>query len=271
MPDVQKGTRSSKIVDFKGVFAQSRIIGALMMREIMTRYGREGLGFFWLVAEPLIFCLGVLIMWHFLKPPYEHGILLGPFVMTGYMCLLLIRHMIGQSVGAVPANTGLLYHRAIKLPHIFATRIILEFLGATIAFFIIYILLLALGQVELPSSWLLLYGGWFLMGGMAAGVGLIAGGLAMLSDQFERLVGFISYALIPISGAFMMTSFLPPSAQEIYRWVPFPHATEMVRASVFGEFVETHYDPIYGLLWVGIFNFVGLLIINAAKDRIEIE
>lgn len=109
------------------------------------------------------------------------------------------------------------------------------------------------------------------MGGMAAGVGLIAGGLAMLSDQFERLVGFISYALIPISGAFMMTSFLPPSAQEIYRWVPFPHATEMVRASVFGEFVETHYDPIYGLLWVGIFNFVGLLIINAAKDRIEIE
>lgn len=255
----------------RGALMHFRIIGALMMREIMTRYGREGLGFLWLVAEPLIFCLGVLVMWHFIKPPYEHGILLGPFVMTGYMCLLLIRHMIGQSVGAVPANTGLLYHRAIKLPHIFATRIILEFLGATIAFVVVYALLLMLGQVEPPSDWLLLYGGWFAMAGMAAGVGLIAGGLAMMSDQFERLVGFISYALIPISGAFMMTSFLPPAGQAVYRWVPFPHATEMVRASVFGEFVETHYDPLYALLWVGIFNLLGLLIIAAAKDRIEIE
>ena len=42
---------------------QGRIIGALMMREIVTRFGREGFGFLWLIGEPLLFCMGVIVMW----------------------------------------------------------------------------------------------------------------------------------------------------------------------------------------------------------------
>lgn len=248
-----------------------RIVGALMMREIMTRYGREGIGFLWLVGEPLMFCCGVLVMWHFIKPPYEHGIKLGPFVMTGYMCLLLLRHLIGQAVGAIPANVGLLYHSKISVLHIYASRIFLEVAGATVAFMVVYLILLILKQVSPPSDYLLLYSGWLLMAGLGSGLSLIIGGLSMMSELFERLVGFISYALIPVSGAFIMTSFLPPAGQAVYKWIPFPHAVEMVRASVFGEFVETHYNPSYALLWVVILNLVGLILIAAAKDRIEVE
>lgn len=254
-----------------GLPRHGRIIGALMMREIMTRYGREGLGFLWLIGEPLIFCLGVLTMWHFIKPPYEHGIKLGPFVMTGYMSLLLLRHLIGTTITALQANSGLLYHSRIKPLHIYATRVLLEFAGATCAFIIVYTLLLALRQVSLPSDYLLLYFGWLLMLGLGSGLALTFGGLAMMSELFERLVGFLSYALIPISGAFVMTSFLPPSAQKIYLWIPFPHAVEMIRAAVFGEFVETHYDPAYALLWVLIMNLIGVVLITVASKRIEVD
>lgn len=253
------------------VFRHSRVIGALMMRETMTRYGREGLGFLWVIGEPLIFCLGVVVMWHVLKPPYEHGIKLGPFVMTGYMCLLLLRHLIGQGMGAIPGNVGLLYHSRISVLHIFFSRIILETAGATVAFIIVYSILLALDQVSLPSNYLLLYSGWLMMAGMGAGMSMIFGGLAVVSEFFERLTSFISYALIPVSGAFTMTSFLPHAGQEVYKWIPFPHCVEMVRASVFGEFVETHYNPLYALLWVVIFNLVGLIILAAAQSHIEVE
>jgi hypothetical protein len=41
------------------------------MREMTTRYGREGLGFLWVVGEPLLFCFGVIIMWTLVKPAYE--------------------------------------------------------------------------------------------------------------------------------------------------------------------------------------------------------
>ena len=53
---------------------QSRVIGALVMREMTTRYGRQGLGFAWVIGEPLIFCFGVLILWTATKPAYEHGL-----------------------------------------------------------------------------------------------------------------------------------------------------------------------------------------------------
>jgi len=55
-----------------------KIVGALMMREMATRFGREGLGFAWIVGEPLLFCFGVMILWSFTKSPYEHGIRLAP-------------------------------------------------------------------------------------------------------------------------------------------------------------------------------------------------
>lgn len=57
--------------------SHSRVVGALMMRELITRFGRDGLGFLWLVGEPLLFCLGVLGLWALIRPEYEHGVRLG--------------------------------------------------------------------------------------------------------------------------------------------------------------------------------------------------
>lgn len=248
-----------------------RIVGALMMREVITRYGREGLGFLWLIGEPLIFCFGVLLMWTLIKPPYEHGILLGPFVMTGYMSLLLLRHLLNSCMGAIQANMGLLYHRQVAILHIYFSRVMLEFAGSTLAFIIVYAVLLAAGQVTLPYDYLLLYSGWSLMAAMGTGMGLIFSGVAMRYEIFERLVGFLSYALIPISGAFIMASFLPPDAREIYLRIPFPHAVEMVRAAVFGEFIATYYNASYALFWAIVLNFAGLLLVSSARKHLEVD
>jgi capsular polysaccharide transport system permease protein len=42
---------------------QRRVLYALLMREIITRFGRENLGVLWLVAEPMLFTLGVATLW----------------------------------------------------------------------------------------------------------------------------------------------------------------------------------------------------------------
>jgi ABC-type polysaccharide/polyol phosphate export permease len=46
---------------------QQRVIGALFMREFMTRWGRRTLGFAWLFAEPLVFALPVITMWSMIR------------------------------------------------------------------------------------------------------------------------------------------------------------------------------------------------------------
>lgn len=256
---------------FEPIVRHFRILGALIMREMATRFGREGLGFAWVVGEPLVFCFGVMALWTLTKPSYEHGVRLAPFVMTGYMSLILTRHLIALLSSALQANMGLLYHRQISPLHIFGARILLELGGATAAFFIVYVVLFCLKQVGLPHNYLLLYSGWLLLAWVSCGFALILTGLAMRYESFERLVSLISYTLIPISGVFFMVSWLPPHLREIYLYVPFPHGVEMIRAGVFGEFVPTYYHPLYALAVGSIFNILGLLLISGARDRISVE
>lgn len=248
-----------------------RILGALMKREMTTRFGRRGLGFAWLIAEPLAFCFGVMILWSFRGKHMADGVNLGPFVMTGYMSLIVIRHMIGLVSGAVASNTGLLYHRIIRPMHLIIGRICLEFLGTTTAYIIVYAVLLFRGDVHLPTDYPLLYAGWMLLTWNAVGLALMLSGLAMRFDFIERLINMISYAMIPLSGAFWMVAWLPYAAREYAMLIPFVHGIEMMRASVFGEFVETHYNPAYALTVGAVMIILGLLIISTSRDRLEAE
>lgn len=250
---------------------QGRIVAALMLRELVTRYGRRGLGFAWLIGEPLLFCLGVLVLWSVARPDYEHGLKLGPFVMTGYMCLLLLRHQITLSLGALQANAGLLYHRGVQVLHIYIARNLLEFLGTSAAFVVVYGVLMALGQVGPPADWLTLYAGWLLLALMGCGLALVFSGLALRFEVMERVVPLFTYILIPMSGVFFMAAWVPAAYRDAFMLIPLPHPVEMVRAGVFGEFVETHFNPLYALGWALVLNALGLLLAAGARERIDTE
>lgn len=256
---------------FSVIDGHRRVLGALIMREMQTRFGRQGLGFAWLVGEPMLFCLGVVALWTMTKPAYEHGVSVAPFVMTGYMALLLIRHMINLLTAAIQANTGLLYHRRVAPLHLLAARFLLELAGATGAFLVVYIVLMLIGLAGPPADYLLLYGGWALIGWLSLGFALVMTGLVMRYEIFERVVGLISYILIPLSGAFFMVAWLPPAAQSVALLVPFVHGIEMIRAGVFGAFVETHYNVTYPLLVGFVLNILGLAMISASMDRIDVD
>lgn len=263
--------RPCNLLTVKAIVRQGRIIGALMMRETVTRYGREGLGFLWLVGEPLFFCLGVIVLWTVIKPAYEYGIRVGPFVMTGYMCLLLIRHQIAYSLNALSANVGLLYHRQVTPLHIYISRFLLEFGGATLAFVVVYVILLSLRQVGLPKDLGLFYMGWFSLAFLSFGMGLTISAIAIRYETFERLTQLITYLLIPLSGAFFMASVVPHQYRDEYLLIPLPNSIEMVRAGVFGEFVETHFSAYYPWIWAGGLIALGLILLRLVRGYIDVE
>lgn len=218
-----------------------------------------------------MFCGGVLVMWSIIKPEYEHGIRLGPFIVTGYMGLLLLRHQISYAQGAIQGNIGLLFHRSVSVLHLFVSRNILEFLGASAAFVVVYGVLMALGQVSLPKDILTLYAGWIILGLMSSGLAMLLAALSIRSHVMERVVPLLTYVMIPISGAFFMVSWIPHKYQAAYLLIPLAHGIEMIRAGVFGEFVETHYNPMYALLWAGILNFLAMILLADARDRVDVE
>ena len=81
----------------KGLRVQLKVIQALLIRELVTRFGRENIGFLWIMAEPLLFAGLVGIVWTFLKGPESHGIGVIAFVISGYIPLTFLRHSFGRS------------------------------------------------------------------------------------------------------------------------------------------------------------------------------
>src|ERR1700674_1203010 len=108
---------------------QKRVIGALFMREFVTRWGRRNLGFAWLFAEPLVFALPVIGMWSLIRSPVEHGLPMIAFVWTGYLPLLIFRHVTGHALYTIKQNAAMLYHRQVTPFDIFIGRQGLELIG----------------------------------------------------------------------------------------------------------------------------------------------
>ncbi len=249
----------------------ARIIWALLLRELSTRYGRNNIGFLWVVGEPLLFATGVIVLWRFVRTPYEHGIPIIPFVITGYLPIILVRHMISHGMNAVRVNSSLLYHRQLTVLHLFFARISLEFIGVTLAFIVIFLILLFFGQISPPVNLPLVYMGWFTLAWTSFGLAMIFGALGEMFDYVERFVSVITYILVPLSGTFYMAAWLPPAVRRAALYLPFLHSVEMVRGGFFGQVVQTYYSIPYAMAWGAGLTLIGLGLARFVRDRVEIE
>jgi len=72
-----------------------------LMREIITRFGRENLGVLWLVAEPMLFTLGVTTLWTAAGLHRGSPIPIVAFAVTGYSSVLMWRNSANRSGGAI--------------------------------------------------------------------------------------------------------------------------------------------------------------------------
>ncbi len=248
-----------------------RIIWALALRELVTRYGRENLGFLWVIIEPLLFCSAVSVLWTVIRPTFEHGIRVVPFVVTGYMPILLVRHVLMHGMYAVRVNAPLLYHRQITILHLFFARALVEVVGVTFAFILIGLVLIPVGLLPLPENLLPIYAGWFLLAWMAFGLAMIFGSAFELFEPIERIVGVITYIMVPLSGTFYMAAWVPDKFRSYVLLIPFLNSVEMIRSGFFGGAVHSYYSVPYTIGWAAGFVLLGLIFTTFVRNRVHIE
>jgi capsular polysaccharide transport system permease protein len=248
-----------------------RVVGALMIREIYTRFGRENIGFLWLVMEPAMFCLGVVAIWMIGNHTGHDEVGIAPFVVTGYMPLLLFRHFGSRLMRCMQANGSLLYHRQVTVLSLYVSRLVVEFLSATSAFAFIMLAFYVFGLVDVPFDVPLMLGGWLLYAWFSASLALIIGAAAEQSEVVEKFWGPVSYLMIPFSGTFYMVYWMPPQVRDALTWSPFVTGVEMIRAGYFGPSLPAYYFPTYVVAISAVNTFIGLLLLSKARQHIEVE
>jgi capsular polysaccharide transport system permease protein len=267
---VIEAQQSGGLLSFgRSLAIQLRVIGALLLREILTRHGRQNIGFMWVFVEPMMFTTGVVLLWSSFHQKSHTGIPLVAFTVTGYATVLMWRNTIGRSGDAVRSNKPLMFHHNVRVLDLFIARLLLESAGASISFAVLSSFFIFVDMMELPYDILKIIFAWLLLTWFSMAMGMIIGSLTVFSEIFNRLWHVFSYLFLPMSGAFFMVEWLPSRYQELALIVPTVDCVEYLRDGFFGPSVRTHYHITY-LLCVNLsLMMIGLRMINLAARKLE--
>lgn len=246
---------------WRSALVQRRVVGALLIREILTRYGRHNVGVLWMVLEPMLFTMGIAVLWYVAKFNAVVQLPVVAFAVTGYSSVLLWRNASNRCAKAIQPNLSLMYHRNVRVLDIFMARIALECAGATASLMVLTVAFTLMGLMSWPVDFLQACAAWLMLCWFATSLGLLVGAVSEMSEVFERVWHIITYFMFPVSGAVFMVHWLPSSLQEAALWVPMVHGVEALRAGFFGSAVPTYGSLAYlamvnllmmllGLLWV---------------------
>jgi capsular polysaccharide transport system permease protein len=250
---------------------QSRVISALMIRELVTRFGRENIGFLWMMVEPLLFAGLVGIMWRVMHGPEEHGVSIVAFVASGYIPLTLFRHGVSRCLRVFSVNGSLLYHRQIKILDFIFVRFLIEIIGSMMAFVFIAAILFALGEFPMPADMGMLLGGWSLYCIFTFSLCLVLAPLSELSEVMEKLLPVTTYIMIPFSGTFSMVSWLTPGVQRFMLYSPFVSPMELIRAGIFGDRVHAIWDLTVPISSSIVLTVIGLALCRRIRRQLVVE
>lgn len=244
----------------KSLAIQCRVIGALTLREVLTRYGRKNIGFLWLFIEPMLFTVVISALWNATRDAHGFKLPITAFAVTGYSSVLLWRNMVNRCSGAMSPNIGLLFHRNVKVMDVFSARILLEFIGATAAFIGISLIYISIGLMDLPHDPLKVVMGWMMLAWFGASLALVMGCLSEKSDMVDKIWSPLQFVLFPLSGVAFMVDWMPVQFQEIIMMFPMVHGLELVREGYFGHMVRAHYDLGFLSIVCLSLTFVGLIL-----------
>ena len=250
---------------------QRRVLWALLLREILTRYGRHNIGFMWLFVEPMMFTLGVTALWTATKSIHGSNLPIVAFAVTGYSSVLLWRNMPARCIDALEPNRSLLYHRHVRVIDIFLTRRILEASGASISFIVLSALFITAGELNPPEDVLQVIGGWLMLIWFGFSLAMFLGATAQRFEIVEKLWHPASYLLCPLSGAGFLLSAVPPGARDILLMLPMVHGVEFMREGYFGSQIHAYYDMSYMATCNLILTFLGLHQLSIVSEGVTLE
>lgn len=237
---------------------QMRVIWALILREILTRYGRHNIGFLWLFVEPMLFTLGITTLWTVTGLHKSSDLPITAFALTGYSTVLLWRNMPARCVNSIAPNSALMYHRNVRILDIYISRVALEAIGATISFTVLSFVFVFFGLMNPPEDPLLVVGAWLMTAWFGGSLAILLGAWSERTEIVEKLWHPAAYLLFPVSGAAYLVDALPQRAADVVLWLPMVHGVEMVRDGYFGSKFVAHYSVGYMFVCNMVLSLLGL-------------
>lgn len=255
----------------RGLAIQSHVIGALLMRELHTRFGRDNIGYVWAIFEPGLLAFAVTILHIAAGSRTGLGLDPVPFWVVGYTPFCMFRFMVLRGEAAIESNRTLLYHRMVTIADLMIARNLLELASAVMAMVILLGFAWLAGLGNLPDRPILMMAGMAQLWFFSFGLSLLVAAGSEFSTVVQRVIHPATYVTLPLSGAFFLLKWIPHPWREYLAWSPLISPFEQIREGQFASFNSDYVFPAYVLGWSMVLTVIGLVAIRIARRRMHLE
>lgn len=249
---------------------QGRVIHALMLREIKTRFGKHKLGYFWAFVEPVMFVVILALIFNVIGRESPGGMQLTLFLATGIMGFVFFRNGFQFTMMALRMNRALMTFPQVTPFELVIARAVLEF----VTLFCVFVLLFSVygfvtNQSISVEDPLAVFGALVVANLIGTGSGILCSTLVIKFPSVQELVGsFIIRPSFFLSGIFYTADMMPEEIQPWLWFNPVLHVTEMIRSGFFVEFESDFALPPYPVIFGLVMVFLGLLVLRAMRGSI---
>lgn len=247
---------------------QRRVLFALMLRNVRTRFFGNGFGYLVSIGWPVSHILIIVTMFSILgrAAPYGESTVL--FVATGAVPFMTFSYLSRFAMLSVIRNWPLLAFPKVKVLDIVLASVLLEILAASLVVIILLVLAFLIQIDPVPRD---IIQGSYAFGAcifLGLGFGLLNGVLVLAFPPWFTAYSLINIILWATSGVLFVPDALPDRLREILKYHPVLQIVEWTRSAYYEGYGNIVLDRSYPIEVGILVLFIGLLLERALRGHL---
>jgi capsular polysaccharide transport system permease protein len=247
---------------YRRSFASTRVVIALMLREMSSTYGRTPAGFLWAIAEPIagIALLSLVFSAAFQEPTLGTNFAL--FYATGFIPFSSFVGLASKIGMSLMFSRQLLAYPSVTWVDAIVARLMLNFLVDLLVAFIILAGIILIYDLRLiinaPAAVLSMV----MAASIALGVGLMNSYLFLRFPSWQRVFSIIMRPMFVLSCIFFSYEMVPQPFQDWLWWNPLIHVVGMMRSAFYSYYEPDYISVLYVFGVSGVLAVFGLILLG---------
>jgi len=246
---------------------QIRILEALMLRDIKTRFGGSEWGFLIAIGWPLSHVLILLMMNVGLGRIAPYGDSAALWIATGVVPFMAFNYMSRFIMLGIVLNRPLLFFPVVKITDILFARAIVEVLNAAVIILILFVIFWAYDVDFMPID--LVQASLALLAMMLLGVGFgVINGIVAAAFPFWITASVLfQIVLWLLSGVLFVPDVLPEQIKAWLAYLPTLQGVEWMRSAYYEGYGSSILDKTYMISFGGVSLCIGLALERLLRGK----
>lgn len=224
---------------------QRNIMGAVILRDLRTRFFNHGLGFLIVPLFPFVHLFALLLLHNMFGSSFAYGDDINVFLATGLIPTLTFMYVSRYMSMSLLMNRPMLAYPIVGILEVVMGRAVLEALSAIWMVVAVLGVLYMAGSDVVPADPVAAFAAFCMTVLLAISVGLAVSLISMVFETFATVWALVLVVFYIASGSFFVVSFLPDVAVRILEWNPVLHCTEWMRKAYYPGYPDQVLDKTY--------------------------